>query len=247
MFRGFHLEKYQEGWQKLKMKKETLLSRLGAKAGILSALRMIQYNSDELLDEKELYSEEFTFKDKRSKDQGEEKTINVGDTVFCKLKDDNEQNDSKYSNITVSCRPEICSVVTDSFNTSICKLEQVLLRAIQESKEEILTSVSEKIKSKVDAILEEKFVEFSDVEKLNHNVNNDCSKTESNEKNEETEGEKKIMAGLIELEQMEEFQMSEDRPEPKIPFDTQLFQTKLKELKKENENCQAQLLILNKN
>jgi len=99
MFRGFHLEKYQEGWQKLKMKKETLLSRLGAKAGILSALRMIQYNSDELLDEKELYSEEFTFKDKRSKDQGEEKTINVGDTVFCKLKDDNEQNDSKYSNI----------------------------------------------------------------------------------------------------------------------------------------------------
>ena len=54
------------------------------------------------------------------------------------------------------------------------------------------------------------------------------------------------MADLIELEQMEEFQMSEDRPEPKIPFDTQLFQTKLKELKKENENCQAQLLILNK-
>ena len=79
---------------------------------------------------------------------------------FCKLKDDNVQNGSKYSNITVSCRPEICSVATDSFNTSICKLEQVLLHAIQESKDEILTSVSEKIKSKVDEILEENLSNF---------------------------------------------------------------------------------------
>ena len=124
MFRGFHLERYQEGWQKLKMKKETLLSRVAPKVGILSALRMIQYNSDELLDVKKLYSEEFTFKDKRSKDQAEEKTINVEDTVCGKLKDDNEQNGSKYSNITVSRRSEICSVATDSFYTSICKLEQ---------------------------------------------------------------------------------------------------------------------------
>ena len=119
MFSGLHLERCQEGWQRLKMRKETLLSRAGVKARIWSTLRMIQYNSDDVLDGKELYSEKSTFKEKPSGDQGEEKGINDENTSSCKVKSFNELNGPKDLNIGVDRRSEYFSMVTDSFNNSI--------------------------------------------------------------------------------------------------------------------------------
>ena len=245
MFSGLHLERCQEGWQRLKMRKETLLSRAGAKARIWSILRMIQYNSDDVLDGKELYSEKSTFKEKPSRDQGEEKGINDENTSSCKVKSFNELNGPKDLNIGVDRGSEYFSMVTDSFNNSICKLEQALLCAIQESREEILLRVSEKIEGKINELLEKKFFEFSNEARIDHNTSNDPNISENNENNEENEGEMVIRTALIDLERMERVDMLEDRPEPGDMLDTQLIQHKLKDLKKENENCQARLGVLN--
>ena len=94
--------------------------------------------------------------------------------------------------------------------------------------------------------MEKKFFEFSNEARIGHNTSNDPNISENNENNEENEGEMMIRTALIDLERMERVDMLEDRPEPGDMFDTQLIQHKLKDLKKENENCQARLGVFNK-